>query len=118
MKKVVIADDNEIILKQLASNLMLNDEIRVVGTARNGEEELECIRDFKPDVVVTDLQMPRKTGIEVIEQVEDHFDSQPEFIIITGDMSPQIIQKLHKLSIKQVLQKPLNMQELIKGILY
>lgn len=56
---VAIADDNERILTMLDEVLTADDDITVVGTARNGEQAYEMILDKKPDVVLLDLVMPR-----------------------------------------------------------
>lgn len=55
---VAIADDNERILTMLDEVLTADDDITVVGTARNGEQAYEMILDKKPDVVLLDLVMP------------------------------------------------------------
>lgn len=111
MKKVVIADDNQILLEQLEKNLKECKEIEIVGIAHNGEEELKCIKEFSPDVVVTDIEMPKMTGVDVIEAVKD-FEQVPEFIVITGGASAEIMQRLYKLPIKQLFYKPLDMKRL------
>ena len=56
---VAIADDNERILTMLDEVLTADDDITVVGTARNGEQAYEMILDKKPDVVLLDLVMPK-----------------------------------------------------------
>ena len=59
---VAIADDNERILTMLDEVLTADDDITVVGTARNGEQAYEMILDKKPDVVLLDLVMPGIDG--------------------------------------------------------
>lgn len=116
MKKVVVADDNEVLLNQLVNSLKMCDEIEIVGIAKDGEEELEYIKNEKPDVAVTDIEMPKKTGVDVIEIAKD-FDSSPEFIVITGGASFETMQKLNKLPVKHIFQKPLNTKNLVEEIL-
>lgn len=119
MKRVVIADDNKILLEQLEKSLKECKEIEIVGIAHNGDEELKCIKEFYPDVVVTDIEMPKMTGLDVIEVVKD-FEQVPEFIVITGGASAEIMQRLYKLPIKHLFHKPLDMKilecEILKSI--
>lgn len=115
MIKVVVADDNKFLLEQIVKSLEKSCEIDIVGIANDGEEELEYITKFFPDVVITDIEMPKKTGIEVIEVVKD-FEKIPEFIVITGETNSEIMKKFSVLPIKSIYHKPIDMQQLIKEI--
>lgn len=116
MKKVLIVDDNTVLLEQIVSFLKLFNEIEIVGTANNGESELDFIKKFSPDVVVTDVEMPQMTGIEVVEKVSA-FEKVPEFIVVTGYIDSKLIEKINILPIKRVFRKPLNMEKLKNEIL-
>lgn len=115
MIKVVVADDNEILLKQIVKALKQSNEIDIVGVAKNGEEELEYIKQLYPDVVVTDIEMPKMTGVEVIEIVKN-FENAPEFIVITGGASSEIMKRLYELPIRNIYNKPIDMQKLVSEI--
>jgi DNA-binding NarL/FixJ family response regulator len=60
--RLVVADDEEAILQQIID--LLEDEFEVVGVARDGIDLLKRAQALKPDVIVTDFQMPRMNGIE------------------------------------------------------
>jgi two-component system alkaline phosphatase synthesis response regulator PhoP len=64
-RKVLIADDEPDILEILKYNL--SNEGYEVSTAKDGDEALEKARRFNPDLIVLDVMMPRKTGVEVCE---------------------------------------------------
>lgn len=66
---VVIADDNERILQLLNDILSNDDEIEVVGMARNGEEAVNVITTKQPDVVLVDIIMPKLDGLAVMDKV-------------------------------------------------
>ena len=117
MKKIVIADDNKILLEQIKKGLSENEEIEIIGTAQNGIEELELIEKLNPDIAVTDIEMPEMTGIEVIEQTEK-IGSTTEFIVITGAItSNEILKKLSSLSIRNIIYKPFDIKQVIDDIL-
>ncbi len=80
---VAIADDNERILTMLDEVLTADDDITVVGTARNGEQAYEMILDKKPDVVLLDLVMPGIDGLGVMDKVhaEKNAESMPSFTV-------------------------------------
>jgi DNA-binding NarL/FixJ family response regulator len=69
--RVVLADDHAVVRKGIRQFIEEAGDISVVAEAADGEAALEAIRREKPDVAVLDIQMPRKTGIEVTRAVRD-----------------------------------------------
>jgi two-component system, NarL family, response regulator DesR len=63
--RVVIAEDQTMVLGALAALLEIEGDLEVVGRARDGEEALNICRTLKPDVLLTDIEMPHRTGLEV-----------------------------------------------------
>jgi DNA-binding NarL/FixJ family response regulator len=84
MKKVVIADDHEIMraaLKRVLNNYDL------VGEAGDGDSALELVRQNKPDLILLDLSMPKRTGMSMIEDIRSA-NSNIKILIVTIDASP------------------------------
>lgn len=65
MIRVVIAEDQAMVLGALAALLEIEGDFEVVGRAQDGEEALAMCREKKPDVLLTDIEMPRRTGLEL-----------------------------------------------------
>jgi DNA-binding NarL/FixJ family response regulator len=65
--RVLIVDDHAALLS--AIRRLLAQEFEVVGEAHNGEEAVRMARDLHPDVVLTDLAMPRRGGLDAIRQI-------------------------------------------------
>jgi two-component system, NarL family, nitrate/nitrite response regulator NarL len=65
--RILIADDHPVVRKGLQSCLARQDVLKIVGEAADGEEALTKALDLKPDVVLLDISMPRKDGLEVTE---------------------------------------------------
>lgn len=65
MIRIVLAEDQTLLLGALSALLKLEDDLDVVGTAKNGREALELCRSVKPDVLLTDIEMPLMTGLEL-----------------------------------------------------
>jgi two-component system, NarL family, response regulator DesR len=70
--RVVIAEDQTMVLGALAALLELEGDITVVAQARNGKEALEAVLAHRPDVFITDIEMPEMTGLEVASVLKNH----------------------------------------------
>ncbi|SNS53648.1 two component transcriptional regulator, LytTR family [Ekhidna lutea] len=68
--KAIIVDDERLARKELASLLASHPEIEIVDEAANPDEAVEKIEKHDPDVVFLDIQMPGKTGFEMLEEME------------------------------------------------
>lgn len=69
MIRVLVVDDSAFMRKALATMLAGDPEIEVAGTARNGEEALELVRQLDPDVVTMDVEMPVMDGITAVRRI-------------------------------------------------
>jgi two-component system, NarL family, response regulator NreC len=68
--KIVIADDHQLIREGLTNALHKNDSLKVLGQATNGQELVELVKEFQPDVVLTDIKMPILNGIEATRKIK------------------------------------------------
>ncbi len=63
--RIVIAEDQALLLGAMAALLRFEDDLEVVGMARNGQEALTLCTSLAPDIVLTDIEMPLMTGLEL-----------------------------------------------------
>ncbi|MEN8700113.1 MULTISPECIES: response regulator transcription factor [Bacillus] len=70
MIRIVIAEDQRMMLGALGSLLSLEDDMEVVGKAGNGAEAVSLVHKHKPDVCIMDIEMPLKTGLEAAEELK------------------------------------------------
>jgi two-component system response regulator DesR len=68
--RVVIAEDQSLVLGALAALLDLERDISVVAQAHSGDEALRMVEEHRPDVLVTDIEMPGMTGIELAQALQ------------------------------------------------
>lgn len=69
MIRVVLAEDQSMVRGALAALLELEHDIEVVAQASNGREALEAVQATRPDVVLTDIEMPEMSGLELANEV-------------------------------------------------
>jgi DNA-binding NarL/FixJ family response regulator len=82
--RIVIAEDSDIVRKVLTSLLSQIERVEIIGVAPDGEVALQLIRGLKPDVAVLDIQMPNKSGLEVLKELRKE-DDDTVIIIFTSD---------------------------------
>lgn len=80
MIRIVIAEDQRMLLGAFASLLNLEADMEVVGQAGNGEEAVALVHRHKPDICMMDIEMPVKNGLEAAEELK-HVDCK--VIILT-----------------------------------
>lgn len=68
--RVVIAEDQGMVLGALAALLEIQGDISVVAQAKNGKEALQAVQSHKPDVFITDIEMPEMTGLDVAGELK------------------------------------------------
>ncbi len=83
---ILVADDSEIIRHLLLTVLGGINGLKLLGLAEDGAEAVRMFGDFRPDILVLDISMPNKNGIDVLRHVRK-FDSESIIIMFTADPS-------------------------------
>jgi DNA-binding NarL/FixJ family response regulator len=85
--RVLLADDHPVLLS--AIRRLLAQEFEVVGEAHDGEEAVQMAWDLRPDVVLTDLAMPRRSGLEAIRQI--NADGSASAIVVLTVLDDSVV---------------------------
>lgn len=118
--KVAIADDNENMLEVLGKVIAQEDDFDVVGTATNGEDTFNIIKEKEPDVVLLDIIMPQLDGLMVMEKVKRDKDIKktPAFIIISAIGRESVTEDAFNMGAAYYIMKPFDNEMLINRIRY
>lgn len=111
--KVLIAEDNREYAMNLKNELVVHDDIAVVGIAADGAEAVEYINTTKPDVVILDLIMPKLDGIGVMEK---NYMKRPEFIMLSAAGQDKIISRAIDAGVAYYMLKPVESGVIIDRI--
>ncbi|MFC4304359.1 helix-turn-helix domain-containing protein [Cohnella boryungensis] len=113
MHTVLIVDDDAMIVKGLEQFVDWQDMgFSIVGTARDGEEGLQAIRELQPEIVLTDIKMPYKDGLSMIEDCLSD-GMAPHFVVLTGFNEFEYARRALKSRVSDYLLKPVEEHKLI-----
>ena len=89
--KVILADDHHIVREGIRQLLESEEDIEVLAEAGDGEEAQSLIQQYRPDVAVLDIQMPKASGIEVTRWVRAHLPEIGVLILTAYDDDPYVM---------------------------
>ncbi|MEG0383177.1 response regulator transcription factor [Solibacillus cecembensis] len=113
MIRIVIAEDQGMLLGAMKSLLSMEEDIEVVGLAKNGEEAIELVEELQPDVCIMDIEMPVKTGLDAAEALRG---SDCKIIILTTFARPGYFERARKAGVRGYLLKDSPIEELVNSI--
>ena len=116
MYKVLILDDEPVICEGLKRSVPWDRyQCEVVGTAEDGLEGLEKMRELRPDILFSDIAMPGMDGLTMIAALRSEFPEM-QISILTGYRDFDFCQRALRLGVARFLLKPSNMEELEEAL--
>ncbi|HSA82248.1 MAG TPA: response regulator transcription factor [Geminicoccaceae bacterium] len=112
---LVLADDHPIVLAGLQQLLSLQRDFTVVATCGDGEEALAAVRRHQPDVLVLDLQMPKKDGLAVVRELRQ-MELAARVVILTASLGAKEVLEAVRLGARGVVLKEMAPDLLVRCI--
>lgn len=112
---VVIADDHQMVREGLREALNREPDISVVGEASDGLEAEELVLRFKPDVLITDIFMPRRDGIDTMVSVKRKFPGIRVLALTVSEREEELFQAI-RFGADGYLLKKSDLQEVIDAV--
>ncbi|NMI06226.1 response regulator transcription factor [Paenibacillus sp. SZ31] len=113
MIRIVIAEDQRMMLGALSSLLNLEEDMEVVGRASNGQEALSLVQELTPDICLMDIEMPVKSGLEAAEELKG---MSCKVIILTTFARTGYFERALKGGVRGYLLKDSPIEELAEAI--
>lgn len=113
MIRIVIAEDQRMLLGALGALLDLEADMEVVGMARNGQEALDLVEKHEPDICIMDIEMPLKSGLDAAEEMKD---KSCKVIILTTFARAGYFERARKAEISGYLLKDSPSEDLANSI--
>lgn len=115
MIKVMLVDDQNLVRKGVRSLLELSAEIEVIAEASDGAEAIRTIPGVSPDVVLLDMRMPGKSGLDVLQHLSSEGCLPPTIILTTFDDDELVLAGI-KAGAKGYLLKDVSLEELVSAL--
>src|SRR6056297_2937779 len=113
--KIVLADDHAIVRHGLNKSLQQQEDMEVVGQAKDGLTAIQLVRELKPDIVIMDISMPDINGMDAtIEIVRDY--PQTKVIALTMHSGKKFVREMFKAGASGYLLKDCDFDELADAI--
>lgn len=114
-KKILVVDDHLIVREGLKLIFETEEAYEVIGEAENGDKALELVEELKPDIVLMDLNMPKRGGLEAIRALKEKNNPVP-IIILTTFNDFNLIREGLSLGAKGYLLKDSTREELMRTV--
>lgn len=108
--KVLIVDDN-VLTRDMIKDILQEMSHQVVGEAENGDEAIKAYKELNPELVLLDLIMPGKTGMEVLVELR-LINPQAKVVMCTAVQQDEINKQLFEKGATAILHKPFSYGEL------
>lgn len=116
LMRIAIADDNPIVRRSLKSLIEAHADWQVCGEATNGEQAVDQAAELKPDVIILDLGMPEKDGLEAARDIVSGFPDVPILLYTASVFSPEAKLQVRKCGIRDVIHKGASPEQLIGAV--
>lgn len=115
MIRVMLVDDQTLVRQGVRSLLELADDIEVIGEAADGDAAIETIPELDPEVVLLDMRMPGKTGLDVLQALSAA-ESLPATIILTTFDDDELVLAGIRAGARGYLLKDVGLEELLEAV--
>ncbi len=113
--RIVIADDHHLVRQGIRVLLEASGLVEIIGEAADGVKALELTQKLQPDVLVLDINMPRMTGVEVVEKLQK-LNVLSRIVVLSMHSESAVVKKMLSLGVKGYLLKQSVAEDLLEAI--
>ncbi|SFU27945.1 two-component system, NarL family, nitrate/nitrite response regulator NarL [Pustulibacterium marinum] len=115
MIRVILAEDHQALIDGIKLSLEFEDNVNVIGEANDGEALVSLVDKLRPEVVITDIRMPKCDGIAATERIKE---KHPHIKVIAFSMfdQPEAVEQMKKAGASGYVRKNSSLKILLKAI--
>ncbi len=113
--RIVIADANRDFCRKLSELMQSDSKLNVVGTAADGIEALEKVKNLRPDLLLTDIVLPQVDGFSLIRRIRES-GINCRVIVLSALITDKVVQSCTELGVDYYIPKPCDSRSLINNI--
>ena len=112
---ILITDNSDVFCNALSAELSHTDGFRVIGTATNGEQALQMLTEYKPDIVVLDLMLAKKDGIGILKTISS-MQPRPAVLATTHLITDYVTSSIANLGVRYLMIKPCDVTAVVERL--
>ena len=113
--RLIIADDHPLIIDALDNLFSANPDIQVVARCADGDEALNKVRELRPDIIVLDIRMPVRSGLDVARAMQEE-NIPTRAVVLTAELDDDQLLEALRADVKGIVLKEMAPQVLIQCI--
>ncbi len=115
MKKILVCDDDPVTLNVVYMKLK-NENFGDIQRAGDGQQGIDLVTSNHFDLVITDLQMPYKSGLELSQHIRKELKQNTPIIVLSSEGLENIVHEAFEIGVNDFIIKPFSHQELISKV--
>lgn len=115
MIRILLAEDQTLFLNALQKVIKDESDIQIVGFCENGDEVIEAVETYEPDVLLLDINMPGRDGVSIAEQLKK-MRSAVRILVVTSYSSDLLINELYTIGVEGFVLKTDDIHVLFEAI--
>lgn len=114
MKKILIVDDAAFV-REVLTQILVKHNFEVIGEAHDGEEAVQKAKELAPDLIIMDIVMPKKSGIQAAQEILT-VNPKQKILACSTEGSETMVVKALEAGCLDFIEKPFKIENLIKTI--
>jgi len=115
MLKILLADDHQLVRNGIKIFLESEEDFEVIGEAKDGNEAIEKSKELNPDIILLDISMPGKSGLEAAPEILSA-SNDPKIVMLSMYLDEQYINSCMEAGVHGYIHKGADKEELINGV--
>jgi len=116
LARIMVADDNYDFCTSVQEYIEVEEDLEFLGFVCSGDQVISEVKSKRPDVLLLDLVMPNRDGMEILEEMHNSKEERPKIIVMSAFGQDSFVSQANSLGVDYYLVKPFSLATLVKRI--